>query len=63
VVPPEIGHPSRALVRRIERPRSSQRRVRQTTTVLGDEDCDPLFMLLLSNPNENDLEYRVMQQD
>jgi hypothetical protein len=55
--------PSRALVRRIERRRSSQRRVRQTTTVLGGEDCDLLFMLLLSNRNENDLEYRVMQQD
>jgi hypothetical protein len=55
--------PSRALVRRIERPRSSKRRVRQTTTVLGGEDCDLLFMLLLSNRNENDLEYWVMQQD
>lgn len=55
--------PSRALVRRIERPRCSQRRVRQTTTILGGEDCDLLFMLLLSNRNENDLEYRVMQQD
>src|SRR5215218_9954441 len=55
--------PSRALVRRIQRRRSSQRRVRQTTTVLGGEDCDLLFMLLLSNRNENDLEYRVMQQD
>jgi hypothetical protein len=31
--------------------------------ILGGEDCDLLFMLLLSNRNENDLEYRVMQQD